>query len=111
MPAITLREALAGLKDPRSRHGVRYPFVPMLLLVAFGLLLGRRGFDAIAKLRRDYGPGLLLALGFKTGKGPSADALCDLLGRLDAAALEDALAGWVRARLPAGVNHLCLDGK
>src|SRR5215212_7327107 len=111
MPAITLREALAGLKDPRSRHGVRYPFVPMLLLVAFGLLLGRRGFDAIAKLRRDYGPGLLLALGFNSGRGPSADALSELLRRLDPAALEAALASWARARLPGGVTHLCLDGK
>ena len=75
MPAPSLREALAALKDPRSRRGRRHPMVPMLLLVAFGLLAGRRGFDAIAKLRRDYGPGLILAIGFDRGKGPSADAL------------------------------------
>jgi predicted transposase YbfD/YdcC len=85
--------------------------VPMLLLVAFGLLVGRRGFDAIAKLRRDYGPGLILALGFNSGRGPSADALSELLRRLDPAALEAALASWVRARLPDGVTHVCLDGK
>src|SRR3954470_6398668 len=100
MSPVSLREALAGLEGPRSRHGVRYPFVPMLLLVALGLLLGRRGFDAIAKLRRDYGPGLSLALGFKTGKGPSADALSELLGRLNPAALEATLASWARSRLP-----------
>lgn len=111
MPALSLREALSALKDPRSRRGRRYPMVPMLLLVAFGLLAGRRGLDAIAKLRRDYGPGLLLAFGFRTGKGPSADALSRLLRRLDAAALEDALAGWVRPRIPESVTHLCLDGK
>ena len=111
MSTPSLREALAALKDPRNRRGRRYPMVPMLLLVAFGLLVGRRGLNAIAKLRRDYGPELLLALGFRSGKGPSADALSRLLRRLDVAAVEDALAGWIRSRLPEGVTHLCLDGK
>ena len=111
MPVPSLREALGKLKDPRSRRGRRYPMVPMLLLVAFGLLAGRRGLDAITKLRRDYGPGLLLALGFRTGRGPSADALSRLLRRLDVTALEDALAGWLRPRVSDGVTHLCLDGK
>jgi hypothetical protein len=111
MSTVSLREVLAALKDPRSRRGRRFPLVPMLLLVAFGLLIGRKGVDAIAKLRRDYGPGLILALGFNSGKGPSADALSRLLCRLDAAAFEQALADWVRPRLPGGVTHLCLDGK
>ena len=111
MPAVSLREALAALNDPRSRRGRRFGLVPMLLLVSFGLLIGRKSIDAIAKLRRDYGPGLILALGFNTGKGPSADALSELLGRLDAAACERALAEWVRGRLPGGVTHICLDGK
>lgn len=111
MSAVSLREALAALNDPRSRHGRRFGLVPMLLLVSFGLLIGRKSIDAIAKLRRDYGPGLILALGFNTGKGPSADALSELLGRLDAAAFEQALADWVRPRLPDGVTHVCLDGK
>lgn len=111
MTALSLRDALSGLDDPRSRHGRRYPLVPLLCLVAVGLLLGRKSLDGIAKLRRDYGPGLLLALGFNSGRGPSADALSRLLRRLDAAAFEAALAGWVAARLPAGATHVCLDGK
>src|SRR5262249_48717781 len=108
---VSLREVLAALKDPRSRHGRRFSLAPMLLLVAFGLLIGRKSIDAIAKLRRDYGPGLILALGFDSGKGPSADALSRLLSRLDPGAFERALAGGVRDRLPDGVAHLCLDGK
>jgi hypothetical protein len=111
MSLPSLHDVFARLPDPRSRHGKRHPLVSVLCLVALGLILGRKSLEAIAKLRRDYGPGLILALGFRTGKGPSADTLGRLLGRLDPGALEEALAAWVRPRLPGGVTRVCLDGK
>jgi hypothetical protein len=51
MSPITLVEALASVPDPRSPHGRRYPFVPVLCLVTLGLLMGKRTLGSIAKLR------------------------------------------------------------
>lgn len=111
MSPITLAEALASVPDPRSRHGRRYPFVPVLCLVTLGLLMGKRTLGSIARLGRNYGPELLLALGFPRGRGPVKSALVRLLRRIDAAALEAALSRWVEPRLPEGANVISIDGK
>jgi hypothetical protein len=111
MSPITLVEALASVPDPRSRHGRRYPFVPVLCLVTLGLLMGKRTLGSIARLGRNYGPELLLALGFPRGRGPVKSALARLLRRIDAVALEAALSRWVASRLPEGANVISIDGK
>jgi hypothetical protein len=111
MSPITLAEALASVPDPRSRHGRRYPFVPVLCLVTLGLLMGKRTLGSIARLGRLYGPELLLALGFPRGRGPVKSALVRLLRRIDAPALEAALARWVAPRLPEGTTVISIDGK
>jgi DDE_Tnp_1-associated/Transposase DDE domain len=111
MSPITLAEALASVPDPRSRHGRRYPFVPVLCLVTLGLLMGKRTLGSIARLGRNYGPELLLALGFPRGRGPVKSALVRLLRRIDAPALEAALTRWVEPRLPEGANVISIDGK
>jgi predicted transposase YbfD/YdcC len=111
MSPLALADVLADLPDPRSPHGRRFPLVPALCLATLGLLLGRRSLAALARLGRDYGPQLLLALGFPRGRGPVPSTLSRLLRALEASALEDALARWVSSRLPAGVTVLSLDGK
>ena len=109
---LSLQEAFAAVPDPRNRRGRRYPLVPCLCLVALGLLAGRQSLQAIAQLGEDYGDGLALALGFPRRRLPSADALSELLSRLDPAALEAALSAWVLPRLPAGqAAALAVDGK
>ena len=60
---------------------------------------------------RNYGPELLLALGFPRGRGPVKSAISRLLRRIDAEALEAALARWVSPRLPEGTTVLSIDGK
>ena len=111
MSHITLVETLGSVPDPRSRHGRRYPFVPVLCLVALGLLMGKRTLGSIAKLGRNYGPELLLALGFPRGRGPFESAISRLLRRIDAEALEAALSRWVAPRLPEGTTVISIDGK
>ena len=112
MSPITLVETLASVPDPRSPHGKRYPFIPVLCLVTLGLLMGKRTVGSIARLGRNYGPELLLALGFPRGHGPVKSALSRLLRRIDAGALEAALARWVTARLPEGAaTVVSIDGK
>ena len=111
MSPIPLVEAFSIVPDPRSRHGRRYPLVPVLCLVTLGLLMGKRTLGSIARLGRLYGPELLLALGFPRGRGPVKSALSRLLRRIDADALEAALARWVASRLPEGATVLSIDGK
>jgi hypothetical protein len=108
----SLQEALAAIPDPRSRHGRRFPLVPCLCLVALGILIGRKSIAAILELHEDFGDGLPLALGFRHARFPGHDALSDLLSRLDPAAVEAALAAWVKPRLaPEALAVMALDGK
>src|SRR5262249_49719177 len=106
----SLHEAFAAIPDPRSRHGRRFPLLPCLSLVALGLLLGRQSLAAILQLHRDFGDGLPRALGFPRARFPSAEALAELLGRLDPDAVEAAVAAWIRPRLPAH-EVIAIDGK
>ncbi len=111
MSPLSLTESLADLPDPRSRHGQRFPLLPILSLVTLGLLLGRKSLDAIARLGPDYGPQLLLALGFPRGHNPVKSTLSRLLRRLDPQAIEQRLARWVGSRLPPDADVVSLDGK
>ena len=111
MSPLSLTECLADLPDPRSRHGQRFPLLPILSLVTLGLLLGRKSLDAIARLGPDYGPQLLLALGFPRGTNPVKSTLSRLLRRLDPQAIERRLARWVGSRLPPDADVVSLDGK
>jgi hypothetical protein len=109
---LSLQEALAAIPDPRSRHGRRFPLVPTLSLVVLGLLAGRQSLVAILQLHKDFGDALPLALGFPRCRLPSADALAELLARLDPDAVEAALSAWVMSRLTAEqARALAIDGK
>jgi predicted transposase YbfD/YdcC len=111
MSSLSLADALANFPDPRSHRGRRFPLLPVLSLLTLGLLLGRKSLDAIARLGHDYGPCLLLALGFPRRRNPVKSTLSRLLRRCDPQALERCLARWVDARLPANANVFSLDGK
>jgi hypothetical protein len=109
---LSLQEALAAIPDARSRHGRRFPLVPTLSLVVLGLLAGRQSLVAILQLHKDFGDALPLALGFPRCRFPSADALAELLARLDPDAVEAALSAWVMSRLTAEqARALAIDGK
>jgi len=111
MSPLCLVDALADVPDPRSRHGRRYPLTAVLSLVTLGLLVGRKSLEGIARLHRDYGDALILALGFPRGATPRKSTLSRLLRRIDPVALEEALSRWVAARLGPGTARLSLDGK
>jgi predicted transposase YbfD/YdcC len=108
---LSLVAVFADVPDPRSRHGRRYPLVPVLSLVTLGLLLGYKSLAAICEIPANYGGQILLALGFPRMRAPSLTALRDLLAALDANALEAALSRWVASRLPDGAPTVSLDGK
>src|SRR5262249_22706984 len=121
MAALSLLEALAGVPDPRSRHGRIHPLAAMLALTVLAMLRGCKGPVAIAQFGRDHGTPLTHALGFPRAKTPAASCLCDLFSRLDPVAFEAALSRWISARTaspaaPDGAPRpdaapLSLDGK
>lgn len=111
MPARSLIEHLADLPDPRGRHGLVYPFVPLLALCLVAILAGNTSAAAIAQFGRLRGKRLGHALGFPHGKMPCANTLLNLLAALDADALDRLLGDWLQGRHAAGWEHVALDGK
>jgi hypothetical protein len=111
MAAPSLVAVLAEVPDPRSCHGRYHPLPAVLGLVTLALLMGRKSLAGIARLGRQYGTPLAHALGFRRGKTPSVSTLSRTLRVLDAAAVEAALARWIRARLDPDVELISLDGK
>jgi hypothetical protein len=111
MSAVSLVECFASVPDPRRYRSAIYPLPALLGLVTLGLLMGRKSLAAFRRLHKDYGDGLLLALGFGRARVPSKSSFSRLLRRLEPQAVEAALTRWVAARLPAGIDLLSLDGK
>ena len=112
MTPLALVDVFADVPDPRSRHGRRFPLVPILSLVTLGFLLGYKSLTAICEIPANYGPNILLALGFPRMRCPSLSALRALLAALDAQAVEAALARWIASRVPPEqAPVISLDGK
>src|SRR2546423_160044 len=104
---------LAEVPDPRSRHGRRHPLAAMLAHACCAILCGCRGYAAIAQWGRDQPIAFMHRLGYRRTP-PCFGALRGLFVRLDAAALEAALARWVAHLLgptPGGLRAVAIDGK
>lgn len=54
---------------------------------------------------------VLAALGFTREQTPSIATLHEVLARIDAAVLEEVLAGWSQAAIGDGVEAIAVDGK
>ena len=108
--ALSLREVLAQVPDPRQPRGRRHPLAAILALAVCAMLGGCRSLYAMAQWGRDH-PELAQALGFTREQTPCVATLHHVFRRLDAAAFEAALSQWAVAALPAGAAALAVDGK
>jgi predicted transposase YbfD/YdcC len=109
---MSLLTVLAQIPDPRKKRGVRHPLSAILALAVVAMLTGCKSYAAIAQFGRDKGFALAHALGFRRGKTPTRSTYSILFRKLDIAAFEAVLSGWVVSRLPeASELHVCLDGK
>ena len=110
----SLMAFLAEVPDPRGASGKRHPIVAMLAHACCAMLCGCRGYAAIAQWGRDQPIEVMHGLGYRR-RPASYGALQALLSRLDAKALEGALARWVEHVLGdrAADAHrvVALDGK
>ena len=89
-----LLAALAALPDPRAARGVRYALGPLLGLCVLAFMCGRTTLSGVWRFGADH-PRLLERLGLGRARSPSVATLSRVLGALDAAALQAALAGWL----------------
>ena len=109
-----LAEALAGIPDPRVRRRRVHELVPVLLLSVAAMLCGARSLYAIAQWgreRRADDPALLAALGLAPGRSPSVATLHRVFKRIDVAAFEAAVGGWLATTGVAPDDPVALDGK
>jgi predicted transposase YbfD/YdcC len=106
-----LMTALARVPDPRDPRGVRYPLTGMLAVAVCAVLAGARSFAAIGEWALDLGTDQLDRLGLD--QAPVESTLRKLFGRLDAGALDAALAvfAWCRVRHVEGRQVIAIDGK
>ena len=110
--AATLMGLLEGLDDPREARGKRHPLPALLGLAVVAMLAGPTGYEAILQYGKERGWPFLQALGFTRRRGLCKAPYSRVFRRIDVAAFEAAVAGWVRDRLgPGDARHLALDGK
>ena len=113
-PPGTLMAFLAEVPDPRDPSGKRHPLTAMLAHACCAILCGCRGYAAIAQWGRDQPIDFMHKLGYRR-RPPAFGTFQGLFARLDAAALEAALARWVAHllgdRAAQALRALALDGK
>jgi hypothetical protein len=104
---------LAGIPDPRSRHGRRFSLISLLASACAAVLCGQVSYAAIAQWTRNQPPEFLRALGFFR-RPPTDGAFRYLFNLLDLHAFEAALAAWVAKLITTAPDQLRptpLDGK
>jgi hypothetical protein len=119
----SLLEAMNQVPDPRQTktNNVLHPLGAMLTLVVTAMLCGCTSQNAVAQWGRAEGPEGARLLGFRRAVTPCAAQLSIVLRRVDPAALEKALRGWLTERFgppvaasepePGDLRVVSLDGK
>ena len=107
----SLLQALAGMPDPRSRHGRRHPLPAILALATVAMLCGARSLYAMAQWGREQPDEVIQALGFTREQTPGVATLHRVFKGLDAEQFERALARWAQTALGGRGEAIALDGK
>jgi predicted transposase YbfD/YdcC len=114
---IPLVQVFVEIPDFRDSQGKRYALSAILALACAAILCGYCSYSAIAEWGRNYGPPLVVALGFKKGQTPCAATLHSIFRHLDVEQFEAKLGRWAESVLqacPAGkaeVEGVAIDGK
>lgn len=108
----SLQTCLKSVADPRKKRGVRFPFVPMLLLALIGLLARQTNLQAIIDHAKLHWSVLGPALGFVMLFGvPHATTLSRLLAKVDQEELQTAFGKWLVQLVSDAVEVAAVDGK
>ncbi len=117
----SLADFLAGVPDPRRRHGIRHRIAVVLAFAVAAVMAGADSVTAIAEWAGDVPPEVLQALGAcrdRRGRltAPSLSTFRRVLRKLDGQALAAAFGAWLRAQVRDGLADasslvIALDGK
>ena len=107
----SLVAALATVPDPRSPQGRRHPLPAILALATAAMLSGARSLYAIAQWGRCQPAEVRAALGFTHAPTPAVSTLHLVFKRVDARAVEEALAGWAATVMGGAAASVAVDGK
>lgn len=108
----SLQTCLASIPDPRKKRGVRFPFVPMLLLALVGLLSRQVTMQSIIDHASLHWEVIGSILGFVTAFGvPHATTLSRLLARVPPELLQTAFSQWLAQLVAEVVEEASVDGK
>ena len=113
---VSLLEALATVRDPRKRRGVRHGFTAVLAIGACAVLTGARTFTAIAEWAQDLPVGVRTRLGLGR-RVPSEATIRRVLQAVDAEAFDAAVSAWLSARCQESAapgpdrRAIAIDGK
>ena len=116
-PVIPLMQFLVEVPDFRAASGKRHPLSAILALACAACLCGYRSYGAMAEWGRNYGAGLIAALGFTRSTTPCAATLHTVFKQLDIASFEAKLSAWAEQALVAQpgaagqLEAIACDGK
>jgi predicted transposase YbfD/YdcC len=117
----SLPEFLAGMPDPRRRHGIRHHIAVVLAFAVAAVMAGADSVTAIAEWAGDVPAEVLQALGARRDRRgrlvpPSLSTFRRVLRKLDGQALAAAFGAWLTAQVLADLGDasspvIALDGK
>lgn len=121
-PALTVPETAAGLpaamaavRDPRARRGVRHQLSVVVTAAVCAVVAGYRSYAAIAEWVADVPDATVQALGITADRRPSEAMIRRLLQALDPDLLTTVIGVWLASRtladIPAGRRVIAVDGK
>jgi len=113
-PVGSLLTYVSQVPDPRGRQGLRHPLSAMLASVVCAVLCGHRRYQAIVQWLHLQPAETWHRLGF-TRRPPKSTCFEEVMARLPAEELEQALSPWIQEGLELSVEGelraVALDGK
>jgi hypothetical protein len=102
---------LRMLPEPRRRQGRRYPLAAMLGLLLLAALHGESSLRGMWLWTRTHWDELWWPLGFGSPDFPALTTLGNLLGALDADAIDRLVSSWLTEVLGQPIGGVSADGK
>jgi predicted transposase YbfD/YdcC len=109
--SAAFRDHFQGLTDPRVERTRKHPLINVLFIAVCAVLSGANSFAAIEEFGLDRRAWFARFLDLTNGT-PSDDTFARVLARLDPAAFEKCLLGWIQAVQEVTESRLiAIDGK
>lgn len=109
--ADSLLGRLHTLPDPRRRQGRRYPLASLLGLLVLAALHGETSLRGMWLWSRNHWHEVWWPLGFGSPHFPALTTIWNLLGTLDADAVDRIVSAWLGDLLGQPVGGVSADGK